>query len=82
MIISPSHLALSSCSLVCKRFFDVLEKRAEKNGRIQLGDLALDNEAKMVLWHGKQVDLSPKEFSLLRTLMQNAGKTLFYRNFA
>lgn len=47
-----------------------------KNARIQLGDLVLDNEAKLVLWHGKQIDLSPKEFSLLRTLMQNAGKTL------
>ncbi len=49
---------------------------SSKSARIQLGDLVLDNDAKMVVWHGNQVDLSPKEFSLLRALMQNANKTL------
>ncbi|HEY9676503.1 MAG TPA: response regulator transcription factor [Drouetiella sp.] len=51
-------------------------KSSGKSSRIQIGELLLDDEAKTVIWHGKAVDLSPKEFSLLRTLMQNAGKTL------
>lgn len=44
--------------------------------RIDLGALILDDDAKMVTWHGQPVDLSPKEFSLLKVLMKNAGKTL------
>jgi DNA-binding response OmpR family regulator len=51
-------------------------KGATKAVRIQLGTLLLDDEAKLVKWHDRQVDLSPKEFNLLRVLMQNAGKTL------
>lgn len=47
-----------------------------KNIRIELGPLILDDSAKIVTLGGKQVDLSPKEFALLRVLMQNAGKTL------
>lgn len=44
--------------------------------RIEIGDLALDEETRRVNWKGKNVDLSPKEFMLLRVLMLNAGKTL------
>src|SRR5262249_23004058 len=35
-----------------------------------------DDEAKSVTWKGSEVDLSPKEFSLLKVMMINAGKTL------
>lgn len=45
-------------------------------GRITVGDLVLDDESKIVTFRGKAVDLSPKEFSLLRVFMKNAGKTL------
>jgi two-component system alkaline phosphatase synthesis response regulator PhoP len=48
----------------------------QKNVRIELGALTLDSDAKSVTWHGKPVDLSPKEFALLKVLMHNAGKTL------
>lgn len=51
-------------------------KPANKNVRLEIGPLMLDDDAKMVMWRAKQVDLSPKEFSLLKVLMQNAGKTL------
>ena len=58
-----------------------LLRRASKSGqnknvRIELGDLILDSDAKLVTWHGRNVDLSPKEFALMKVLMQNAGKTL------
>jgi DNA-binding response OmpR family regulator len=36
----------------------------------------LDDAARAVKWRGKEVELSPKEFMLLRVLMKNAGKTL------
>jgi DNA-binding response OmpR family regulator len=41
-----------------------------------VGVLVLDDDAKMLTWRGNPVDLSPKEFSLLKVLMVNAGKTL------
>lgn len=44
--------------------------------KIVLGDLALDEDSRRVTWRGKNVDLSPKEFLLLKVLMVNAGKTL------
>lgn len=50
--------------------------KPKRGGRIDLGELVLDDDAKLVTWHGKPVDLSPKAFALLRVLMQNAGKTL------
>lgn len=44
--------------------------------KIVLGDLVLDEDARRVLWRGKNVDVSRKEFMLLKVLMVNAGKTL------
>jgi len=49
---------------------------AKGQGKIKVGELVLDDDAKSVSHKGKAVDLSPKEFSLLRVLMKNAGKTL------
>ncbi len=47
-----------------------------KNVRVTIGGLILDDDARMVTSNGEEVDLSPKEFALLKVLMQNAGKTL------
>lgn len=47
-----------------------------RSGRIELGPLVLDDDARRVTWHGKVVDLSPKEFALLKVFMQQPGKTL------
>lgn len=44
--------------------------------RIELGPLILDQDARTLTWHGRQVDLSPKEFALVNVLMKNAGKAL------
>lgn len=44
--------------------------------KIELGPLTLDDDAKRVTWQGRPVELSPKEFALLKVLMQQAGKTL------
>ena len=52
------------------------KETARKGGRLEVGVLVLDDDAKMLTWRGNPVDLSPKEFSLLKVLMVNAGKTL------
>jgi two-component system alkaline phosphatase synthesis response regulator PhoP len=44
--------------------------------KMVIGDLSLDEDSRRVTWRGKNVDLSPKEFLLLKVLMVNAGKTL------
>jgi len=49
---------------------------AGSSRKIVLGDLSLDEDSRRVTWRGKNVDLSPKEFLLLKVLMVNAGKTL------
>ena len=49
---------------------------SRRGGRLEVGALVLDDEAKMLTWQGNPVDLSPKEFALLKVLMVNAGKTL------
>lgn len=59
----------------------VLLRRSQKSAgqereRISIGPLVLDATAKRVTLHQRPVDLSPKEFALLRVLMINADKTL------
>ena len=44
--------------------------------RLEVGELSLDEETRRVSWKDKKLDLSPKEFMLLKVLMINAGKTL------
>lgn len=58
---------------------EALLRRTRKKdgvGPINLGELSLDDEARLVKWRGAPVDLSPKEFMLLRVLMRHAGKVL------
>ena len=43
---------------------------------LQVGDLVLDDDAHEVTRAGKTIDLSPTEFTLLRFLMENAGRVL------
>lgn len=47
-----------------------------RGSRLTVGDLVLDSDAHRVTLHDAEVDLSPKEFVLLKVLMENAGKTL------
>ncbi len=44
--------------------------------KLVIGDLVLDEDSRRVTKKGKNVDLSPKEFQLLKVLMSNSGKTL------
>lgn len=46
------------------------------SGPIVLGTLTLDDEARRVTYEGRNIDLSPREFNLLRVLMLNVGKVL------
>lgn len=52
------------------------EKGSEPKAKLQVGQLVLDHDARRVTWKGEPVELSPKEFALLKVLMQNADKTL------
>lgn len=56
-----------------------LLRRAKGGGhssKIVVGELELDEEARSIRHKGKDLDVSPKEFNLLKVLMMNAGKTM------
>lgn len=60
-----------------------LLRRAGKNRpqstsgvRLEIGTIVLDDDAKSVTRDGDEIDLSPKEFALLKALMSQGGKTL------
>ncbi len=44
--------------------------------RLEVGPIALDEAARRVTVHGKVVDLSPREFSLLECFLRHPGQTL------
>lgn len=46
------------------------------SAKLRVGDLELDEDARAVYLQDRLLELSPKEFSLLRVLMMNAGKTM------
>jgi two-component system, OmpR family, response regulator RegX3 len=48
----------------------------ETTDRVEAGDVALDVARHQVLVRGASVELSPKEFDLLRVLMSNRGRVL------
>ncbi len=51
-------------------------KSLSSSRKLVIGDLSLDEDSRRVKWREKNVDLSPKEFLLLKVLMVSAGKTL------
>jgi DNA-binding response OmpR family regulator len=51
-------------------------KGKSAQSRLVVGDLVLDADAHRVTLREAEVELSPKEFVLLKVLMENAGKTL------
>jgi two-component system alkaline phosphatase synthesis response regulator PhoP len=52
------------------------DKARSARSRIELGSLLLDEDARRVVFRGKNIDLSPREFKLLKVLMQNVGRAL------
>ncbi len=54
----------------------LLRRRQASPERLQVGDLVLDAIRRKVTRGGEQIDLAPKEYSILEYLMRNVGKTL------
>jgi two-component system, OmpR family, response regulator RegX3 len=50
--------------------------RSEEAGRIEIGEVALDEGRHAVSLRGEALELSRKEFELLRTLMRSAGTVI------
>ncbi|MEZ4837236.1 MAG: response regulator transcription factor [Caldilineaceae bacterium] len=51
-----------------------VDKEPAEARRIQIGDLILDQETRLVSVAGVNVDLTPSEFGLLAALMGNPGR--------
>lgn len=47
---------------------------ADGRGRIEVGPLVLDASRHQVLVHGQQLELTPREFEILRVLLAHAGR--------
>jgi len=52
---------------------------ADAGEKIQIGDLSIDPAAREVALAGESLDLSPKEFDLLRVLAERAGEVVSKR---
>src|SRR5215469_4151335 len=50
-----------------------------KDRPLKVGEITLDPSARRVMRGGQEVRMSPKEFELLRTLMQQAGRPIPHR---
>ncbi|MGH3649951.1 MAG: response regulator transcription factor [Acidimicrobiia bacterium] len=59
----------------------VLRRRlaADKGDRLEVGELVLDLPARTASLAGTELDLSPKEFDLLRALVERSGEVLTKR---
>ncbi|HUO47580.1 MAG TPA: winged helix-turn-helix domain-containing protein, partial [Acidimicrobiales bacterium] len=49
---------------------------AEEDGRLQVGDLRLDEDSHEVFRGSSSIELTPTEFKLLHYLMLNAGRVV------
>lgn len=54
--------------------FDQLGAAPMKKSTLKIGDIELDDESKEVVFMGNAVRLTPKEYGILRLLMENRGK--------
>lgn len=50
--------------------------KMHKTGKIEIADLTVDTNAHTVFRGGKEIHLTPREFSLLEALARNEGRTL------
>lgn len=53
-----------------------LRKNSDSDGKLQVGDLELNNSTLEVKREGKNIQLTPQEFKLLQYLMNNKGRIL------
>ncbi|MGH9269606.1 MAG: winged helix-turn-helix domain-containing protein, partial [Acidimicrobiales bacterium] len=63
---------------VVARIEVILRRQGLASGpaRLMLADLEMDDEAHIVRRAGREIDLSPTEYKLLRFLLVNAGRVL------
>ncbi|UJA09713.1 response regulator transcription factor [Streptomyces collinus] len=54
----------------------ISRRRPECSGRLQVGDLVLDAERRRAWRADTELDLSRREFAVLRVLMENAGRVV------
>lgn len=54
-------------------------RAASPSSPLESGDLMLDREAREVTAHGSHLRLTPKEFDLLLTLVENPGRVMTHR---
>lgn len=50
--------------------------KIHRTGKIQIGDLEIDSQSKTVRRAGRDIHLTPREYSLLEALARNEGRTL------
>ena len=50
--------------------------KVHKTGKIQIADLEIDSNARTVKRAGKDIHLTPREYSLLEALARNEGRTI------
>ena len=56
------------------RRYMTLGGNTQKESRLEIGGIALDNQSKTAYRDGEEVNLTPTEFEILRLLMQNPNK--------
>lgn len=54
----------------------VRRDKVHRTGHIHVGDLEIDSNAKKVTRAGKEIHLTPREYSLLEALARNEGRTI------
>jgi DNA-binding response OmpR family regulator len=54
----------------------LLRRAGSGRGVLSVGGLAVDPEARTVTWQGERVNLSRREFDVLRALVEGAGRVL------
>ena len=74
-ITSPNHLAWTNCWRGCA-LRCVTSCRTTANADFPVGELSVDLVRRIVKIGETEVKLSPKEYDLLRVLVQHAGKVL------
>src|SRR4051794_22533766 len=50
--------------------------KVHRTGKIQIADLEIDSNSKVVKRGGKEIHLTPREYSLLESLARNEGRTI------
>lgn len=72
---SPRELTARTKAIL-RRVDAIRETHVQKEKQVQVGDLTINLEGYEVVFKGKRLDLTPKEFELLVFMAMNRGKVL------